>query len=147
MKNMLLPCWTIKTFKWLFSPIFPPFCCLGAEMRMTCRCCPCQTSDWWCWRSPSPTCPLTPCIPRRTETTLTPLSFSSPFRPLCPTRAPESHHRYKVKDDNQKPSVVWISDCADVVCSIDWLHADEMPSQHQWLPGWMWPGEPDEEEH
>lgn len=81
-----------------FPISFPLFFPLHVEMRMMCRCSPCQTSGWWCWRSPSPTCPLTPCALRRTEMTLMPLSCLSPFQTLCPMPAPGSHYRYALVD-------------------------------------------------
>lgn len=70
-----------------------------AGMRTTCRCSPCQTSDWWCWRSPSPTRHPTPCSQRRMETTLMPLSCSSLCQTRSRTQAPGSRHRYKVKNN------------------------------------------------
>lgn len=69
------------------------------EMRTVSRCCLCQTSGWWCWRSPSPTCPLTPWTPSRMETMLMPPSLWSLSHPLCPMRAPESHHRFGTLQD------------------------------------------------
>lgn len=85
MKAIWFPMWTP-------GGLFP--FSLHAEMRTMCRCSPCQTSGWWCWRSPSPTCPLTPCTLRRMAMTLMPLSCLSPFQTLCPMPAQGSHHRY-----------------------------------------------------
>lgn len=94
-------CVTVHSCKCLFS--------VHVETRMTCRCSPCRTRGWWCWRSPSPTCPLTRCTPRRTGTTLTLLSCSSPFQTLCRMPAPESHLRCVLQCCRGEVPSVWIS--------------------------------------
>lgn len=113
------------------------------EMRMMCRCSPCQTSAWWCWRSPSPTCPLTPWTLMKMEMTHMPLSCSSPSQTLCPMLAPGSRHRYELLELRlySRKIPFWISVFADFIL-LTCVNIDEMPSEHEWLPSWMWPWEP-----
>lgn len=61
-----------------------------------CRCFLCQTSGWWCWTSPSPTCPLTLFTLRRTAMTLMLPSCWSPFQTRCHTPAPGSQSRSEI---------------------------------------------------
>lgn len=80
---------------------------LRVETRTMCRCSPCPSSGWWCWRSASPTRPPTRSTRRRTETTLTPLSWSSLFQTLFHTPAPGSHHRWGSTMREKKNVVVF----------------------------------------
>lgn len=95
--QFLVPGYIRQGIEYMYVCVSNQITCLLAEMKMTSRCSPCPTSGWWCWRSQSPTFPLTPSTQRRMETTLTLHSWISLFQTRCHTPAPGSQHRWSFK--------------------------------------------------